>query len=359
MRHFLILLALAAGGCTCPDVSGLDQEITFRTCADPDVPLLRGSRFEISVREPSDQAVEGWSSSGPTLAVEEDDGTMLVAAEIGMAEVVATLADGTTDRLGYEVVDGATARFRDPFSALVDGLEEDVPEELVGAPTSSDPVQSLVLAPGGEAEVTVEVRESGGRIVQWSTHALTMEGTEAGDTADTWAVVEPGSLAVSQEDGDPLGSLEVVELSELADVSLEVAAWAPDRVDGDDDWIAYARAVVRASDGEPIHGAELVWSASTGTLQRWGESEEAPPDRLDIASVALTEDVTASVCVAAELETADGWIGRSIWLSPGGNSVHDDTTCGGQACGCTAAGDEAAASLLLLLLLVPRRRRHR
>ncbi len=140
-------------------------------------------------------------------------------------------------------------------------------------------------------------------------------------------------------------------------MDLNISAWAPERPDDGTEYTAYIRAVALV-DGEPLQGASFVWKhLGDGTLSGWGEDDEGEPSRYDLAGLTLEDEPEANVCVVTELETDDGWIGASVWLTPDGGSVHDDTTCGGQGCGCAVLDRRAAPTLLLLLLLLPRRRR--
>jgi hypothetical protein len=360
----MLLLLGSASGCACPEIQGLDGEVTFRSCADPDAPLMRGASFGLSVEE-ADAAVLAWSADDPAVGVETtEDGARLLALAEGVGEVGVELDDGRRDRLEFEVAEAVSGRWRDPWWAITQDLVADVPaEEILGAPLPSDPVGEVRLVAGSSVELGVDVFDAAGRPLQRSPGAVLWSGVAADGAGLNARVAGPGAAIAADDEGDELARIDVVEAGDLAGASLSIAAWSPARDEADppaegSEWQAVLRVVVTAADGEPVFGVPVAWSVQgRGAVESWLDQDGG---RADLATYTLTaeEGFASSACVVADVADLGA---VSVWLEPDGGSVHADGTCGGQAAcaGCSAGGGRHAAGLGVLGLLLGARRRRR
>ncbi len=175
----------------------------------------------------------------------------------------------------------------------------------------------------------------------------------------------PSNIAVLDELGTVLTGIEVLHVAVDAGSDIALGVYAVDRDDQleEVDYIlgAYLRAVVTDSDGAVIHQPELEWSV-TGpgeVLSMFDDplvSEVTSAQRSDLASWALHDDeveqfTEAAVCITATIQTADGTVSRSAWLTPDEVTVSPGGDCDGRAgCACSSAPPEAGTSALGLLL---------
>lgn len=378
-KLFLPALLLLAG-CTCPKHMGLDGQFEFEICADPAAPLARGSRFEI-LATPRDQptgdgveptTVVAWTTTDATVAsVVQDEGSWLTAHAAGEAEIGAERSDGLVDRLLWEVADPSSARWRDPLSAHVAGLVNEQPGQIVGDSNPSDPGDTVYLQAGAAVDLSVELSDGQGRVLQATADAVEIDGAEQ-PTDLGWAHVSAPTTLVIHDDAGAVLATHPVEVADLTGATLELGAWLQERdgieptADDTDATLAWLRAVVRTASGEPVPGADVRWSAlGPGRAVRWSEYDGAVAVRPDLAYWQLGRAgfgriADAEGCLVARLNTPDGTLAASLWLTPDGGEAYDDETCGGQGCSCSTASDgtsQLGLGGLALLLLGFRRRR--
>lgn len=369
MRTILLLLSLLlASGCACPDSVGEAGELSFRVCAAPDAPVMRGSTFEISLSPDQDPGVAVWTAPDAAVSVaSEAEGSSFTAQAVGSGRIQVELEDGRSDSLQFEVAEADSVVWQDPWWNAAEGLIADSePADVVGTALPSHPGATVQLFTGGATDLTVDVLDATGRSLQWSSAAVVFTDAAEDPDGSTGILRGPGVARAETAEGVELGTIEVVAVESLDGATLSVAAWAPPREagaggEGLQEWTSYLRAVVTAANGEPVFGVPLEWTVTgAGSASTWFDDDGSNSVRRDLASYAINTDdgIDRSACVVASAEGLDP---VSIWFSVDGNSVHEDGTCGGQdACaGCTAVGSRDASWLALLgLAALVRRRRY-
>lgn len=381
MRHsstallsFLILVTSGCPAATCPEFDGLDATLVLKSCLEPGEVAMTGSSFELSLSDEMEESTAIWTSSDESVAVVTGDVEPWSIETRGVGTVeLSVAATGGTDRFSFEVADATTAELRDEWGEAALDIAETHVDEVFGEVPTTPPRARVQLPPGESIEMLFEMRDAQERVLEWSESAL--DPLIAESFSGRALVIEPsGFLTIRDVAGNVLGAPEVVEVPADSGVSLALGVWHPERPEAGEEEpteessasVAWLRAVVTDTDGNTIYQPPLIWSSTgpgrTVSLREW---EEQGPSRTDIAIHLLEGDEVkrieqGKVCSSVSLQTADGTLQRSAWMTPSGVTLYEDGTCGGQAgCACSSAGSESPPVFALLgaVLLLSRRRR--
>lgn len=337
---------------------GLDGVLTFNGCEDLERPLMAGSAFGLDI-EGAEETDGVWTTTDPSvLEVTGFAGDWTVHAYApGTVEVSVTLDTGESDRIAWEVVQAASATLDDPYRLFAIDLLAEAPEgETAGAIPPGDLGDPIQVWEGQAVAVKVTVADADGRDLAYSMGALNLSGV----TLQEGQPLIPGAglVTVHHEDSSELLRTDVVAVDDLTGATLDLAAWQPARDpaaveggEGGSQTLAYFMATVTDGEGERILRAPVEWSGrGIGEIGQVAEE----PDREGLRLLFLREDqldryATAEICVVARLDTPDGPMVRSAWLTPEEVQVMENGHCDGMAgCGgCSASADDASTGWVL------------
>jgi len=370
-RYLLLAFVLLLSGCPCQDFTGLDGEITYRSCiATPDQPVQRSSEWQVNIDTSEEDLVVAWSSDDPSIVSTAGDteDVMLRAWEVGSAEVTSVMADGTSDRVVWEIARATSGELVDTYTQFVVGALEDSTEGMYGDLPTEPVGETVSLWEGQRIELELDLANDDGP-VQWAPSALTADGSiEVDDTSAVVHLTGGGVGHVFDDEGETLLEVAVDSVNTLETASIALGVWAPAREEPDvaaeDKSFAYLRAVVTDASGSVIHQPPLAWSVlRDGIVRNLGAG--SPGERTDIVDWTLQEGELdnyedARACVVVELETGSGTVSRSAWIAPDYVEVYDNGTCGNRGCACSAVQPTSAPVALAVLTLgvgLVRRRR--
>ncbi len=347
------LMAPLFAGCPCQVFDGLDYRISYRSCiGKPDLPVQRSSEWEVTIIDEEDIAVT-WTSDDPAVvsATGDSEAVVLRAWEVGTAEVTSVLADGTSDRMRWDVTRATSATLVDIYTEWVAGsldppdmdLYGDLPVQPVG-----DPVR---MWQGTSLDLDLRLADADGGAVQWAPSALTSDGSiRVDDTSAVVRLTPDGAGQVFDDVGDTLLSVSVLPVEALDTASIALGVLERARQEPEPDAgsmsIAWLRAVVTDSSDDLIQQAPLVWSViGAGSVR--SQSEGASSDSTGIAQWILEGSEldnwdAARACVVVSLPTDTGTVSRSAWITPEGVELYDNHRCGNRGCACSAVEPTAA-----------------
>lgn len=371
VRFVMLALVLLLSGCACPAFDGLDGQTSYRSClAQPDLPVQRSSEWVVSIDTEDEDLDVTWSSDDPSVvsATGDSEDVVLRAWEVGSAEVTSVLADGTSDRVVWEIARASSGSLIDTFNEYVaDNI--DVEDNHLYGDLPVQPVGDTVRLWDGESlELDLLLTAADGRQVQWAPSALTAEGSVRVDDEQAVVRLAGSDLGrVFDDAGEQLLEVAVIPIDGLGSASISLGVLHPLRdapeADAEDTAYAYLRAVVTDGSEDPIYQPPLSWTVlGHGTVSAVGEGSSSL--RTDIAYWTLEEGELgnqddAKACVVVSLETDGGTVSRSAWITSDLVEVYDNATCGSRGCACSAVEPSSAplsvAALVLIAGLVRRR----
>ena len=375
MRWSLIVGVLLTAGCTCPTFDGEDGELTYRSCTRPDGLVQRSSEWPVTVEEVEEGAPVTWTSddAATVSATGTTEEAVLRAWEVGTATVTTTLADGTTDGVAWEVTRADSGTLVDEVAVFIaEGLAGENAADFSGE-LPAEPVPDVVrLATGQTIAFRVDLQTQAGDPVQWTPTALSGDGSVRIDDDEAFARLATSEVGhVLDDAGEALLEVAVVPIDSIGSGDLALGAYTPARSEPDADatqvTLAYLQAAV-TDGGDRIWQPPVTWEVVTGpgTVTDFRTAGYgATLARTDLAQLVLTEDEvgrweTATVCVAATVESGGGLVSRSAWITADGVEHYDNGVCGNRGCSCSTGAPSrqgGALALLATTALAMRRRR--
>jgi hypothetical protein len=372
MKKSLVLLPflLPALACPCPTLDSVSGEASLRSCVlDPKRPIQVGSQFDVEIT--SEGGTSNWTLSDPTVIDWNEDEAQLEALGVGSGALNVELEDGSTDSFEFEVVQAVSATLEDPITAIVVAQLADDPGSLHGDLPVPDLGSTILVREGQGVALELHLATEDGDLVGWSTSALEVGGNVTGFNTGVSVWIEgAGAGTVSDADGTVLLTTDVQEVPAGTASSIALGAFPTERTEALDSaegpqLAGYLRAVVTNADGAMIHQPDVVWTMTgPGTVVSFADGTWETLPRTDVAEWNLHEDdydrwEKGTACIVATVQTADGSVAASAWMTPDGVEVSADGTCSGQSgCACSSAErlDPRLSFLPVALLALGRRR---